>query len=122
MQLRIAVLMGGANTEREVSLSSGRAVASALREAGHLVAEVDSTVPREDPEAPVEEAFSTRERVEAHATVAPAAKAVVSGPPSLSELEELRAGQERGVLAPGWLPVLRFADVVFITVFGDEGE
>jgi D-alanine-D-alanine ligase len=37
----VAVLMGGWSAEREVSLSSGRACAAALREAGYAVSEVD---------------------------------------------------------------------------------
>lgn len=37
---RVAVVMGGTSSEREVSLSSGRAVAGALREAGCEVVEV----------------------------------------------------------------------------------
>ena len=37
----VAVLMGGLSSEREVSLSSGRACAAALREAGYRVSEVD---------------------------------------------------------------------------------
>ena len=39
--LKVAVLMGGASAEREVSLSSGQACAAALREAGYGVVEVD---------------------------------------------------------------------------------
>jgi len=38
----IAVLMGGPSAEREVSLSSGRECASALREAGFEVVEIDA--------------------------------------------------------------------------------
>ncbi len=38
---KVAVLMGGLSSEREVSLSSGRACAAALREAGYNVSEVD---------------------------------------------------------------------------------
>ena len=38
---KVAVLMGGLSSEREVSLSSGRACAAALREAGYQVVEVD---------------------------------------------------------------------------------
>lgn len=41
MAMRVAVLMGGTSAEREVSLRSGGAVASALRELGHEVVEVD---------------------------------------------------------------------------------
>lgn len=39
--LRIAVLLGGTSAERPVSLESGRAVARALRQCGHLVTAVD---------------------------------------------------------------------------------
>jgi D-alanine-D-alanine ligase len=39
--MRIAVLMGGVSSEREVSLASGKEVARALREVGHEVAEID---------------------------------------------------------------------------------
>ncbi len=123
MRRRIAVLMGGANTEREVSLSSGRAVASALRKLGHLVAEVDSAIPREDPGAPVEEAFEAREELGTSGTAtATAIPTRAATPPDLADLAELRARQERGVLVPGWLPVLAHAEVVYLTVFGDEGE
>jgi D-alanine-D-alanine ligase len=37
----VAVLLGGVSSEREVSLSTGRACAAALREAGYQVVEVD---------------------------------------------------------------------------------
>ncbi|MEZ5778247.1 MAG: D-alanine--D-alanine ligase [Paracoccaceae bacterium] len=39
---KVAVLMGGPSAEREVSLSSGRECADALREAGYEVVEVDA--------------------------------------------------------------------------------
>ena len=39
---KVAVLMGGLSAEREVSLSSGRECANALREAGYDVVEVDA--------------------------------------------------------------------------------
>lgn len=41
MSKHVAVLMGGWSSEREVSLTSGRAVAKALREEGFRVTEVD---------------------------------------------------------------------------------
>ncbi len=39
---KVAVIMGGPSAEREVSLSSGRECAAALRDAGYDVAEVDA--------------------------------------------------------------------------------
>lgn len=50
--VKIAVLMGGVSSEREVSLVSGRAVGLALRERGHAVTLLDTR----DGEAPLEEA------------------------------------------------------------------
>jgi D-alanine-D-alanine ligase len=39
--MKVAVLMGGMSAEREVSLNTGKAIASALRGLGHSVVEVD---------------------------------------------------------------------------------
>ena len=40
--MRVAVLLGGVSSEREVSLRSGAAVAAALRRLGHAVTEIDA--------------------------------------------------------------------------------
>lgn len=119
--LRIAVLTGGANSERNVSLSSGEAVARALRGLGHAVALVDSAaapvVPDQDPSG----AYLTAEVDEEDLAATPVAP-TAAAPPDLAALRQVRAEQQDGVLAPGLLPVLVAADVVVLTVFGDEGE
>jgi D-alanine-D-alanine ligase len=120
--LRIAVLAGGANSERNVSLSSGQAIARALRGLGHAVALVDAAqppvLPDEDPSA----AFLTAEVRGEDLPETPVAP-TVAGPPCLEALASARDRQsEGGVLAPGLLPILRAADVVYVAVFGDEGE
>jgi D-alanine-D-alanine ligase len=120
-RLRIAVLMGGANSERNVSLSSGLAVSRALRGLGHAVAAVDSAASPVVPDQPPEDAFLTAE-VEPDDLPATPMAPTVAAPPDLEALAEVRASQEEGVLAPGLLPILQAADVVFLTVFGDEGE
>ena len=43
MNKRIAVLMGGISAERNVSLSSGKQCANALREIGYVLDEIDVT-------------------------------------------------------------------------------
>lgn len=109
--------MGGANSERNVSLSSGLAIAHALRSLGYAVAEVDSAVPRAS--GRLDGLFTVHEpTVSSSRPVAPTAAA----PPTADELARLRAGQEEGVAAPGVLEVCRAADLVFVTTFGDEGE
>ncbi|MDD5539171.1 MAG: D-alanine--D-alanine ligase [Candidatus Neomarinimicrobiota bacterium] len=45
--MKIAVLMGGVSSEREVSLASGRNIATALRENGHDVLALDTILPIE---------------------------------------------------------------------------
>lgn len=118
---RVAVLMGGANTERNVSLSSGLAVVRALRGLGYAVAQVDSAAAPVVPGQPPDIAFLTAEVAAEGLAVRPMAPAVAP-PPSLDALARVRATQQDGVLAPGLLPILQHADVVFVTVFGDEGE
>ena len=54
---KVAVLMGGPSSEREVSLRSGAAVAKGLREAGYDVAEMDIRGHDVEPPAGVEAAF-----------------------------------------------------------------
>ena len=120
--LRVAVLAGGANTERNVSLSSGTAVVRALRGLGHAVAQLDSASPPVVPDQDPEESFLTAEVSEEDLSDRPDAPTAVV-PPDLDALQQVRdAQQQLGVLAEGLLPVLRHADVVFLTVFGDEGE
>lgn len=113
--------MGGANTERNVSLSSGLAVVRALRGRGHAVAQVDSASSPVVPDQPPEAAFLTTEVDEDELPDSPTAPNATA-PPDLAALARVRARQDDGVLAPGLLPILEQADVVFVTVFGDEGE
>lgn len=56
MSKRVTVLMGGASAEREVSLRSGTAAATALTEAGYAVAKVDVT---RDPAAMVRDVLAS---------------------------------------------------------------
>ena len=119
--LRIAVLMGGANSERYASLSTGVAIARALRWVGHAVAAVDSAQAPILADRGVEQAFLTAEVMEDDIPDTPLSPTVAT-PPDLAALAAVRAGQEDGVMAPGLLPILAAADVVFVTTFGDEGE
>jgi D-alanine-D-alanine ligase len=119
--LRIAVLMGGANSERYASLSTGVAIARALRWVGHAVAAVDSAQAPIAADRGLEQAFLTAEVDEEDIPETPVAPTVAT-PPDLAVLAEVRARQEDGVMAPGLLPILTAADVVFVTTFGDEGE
>jgi len=119
--LRIAVLMGGANSERYASLSTGTAIARALRWVGHAVAAVDSAQAPVLTDVDVDYAFLTTEVEEADVPETPIGPTVAT-PPDLETLARVREQQEDGVLVPELLPILEAADIVFVTVFGDEGE
>jgi D-alanine-D-alanine ligase len=97
--MKIAVLMGGISAEREVSLSSGLAVVSALRERGHDVSAIDTArghVAREDEGGLLPEG-------------------VHSAPPE--ELGSVLTPQALGETA-----ALRDADVAFLALHGGTGE
>jgi D-alanine-D-alanine ligase len=112
--MRIAMLMGGANTERDVSLASGIEVARALRAAGHEVANID-----------IATEVDTSDGIDALfvSTDPPGWEIDVERePPSLDGIAELRARHPHTVLAPGVLDVCRRADLVYPLVYSDEGE
>lgn len=104
--------MGGTSTERDVSLSSGAAVATALRSSGHEVAAVDTALGLEDPES----SFLGEKSAEGNAV------GVARKPPSLSELKGMREKLRGEVFAPGTLEACRAADVAFIALHGGFGE
>lgn len=97
--LRIAVLYGGTSTEREISLSTGRAVGIALADRGHDVLLVDTALG----DSPV----GAREAQAASALVA----------------EPARPGHVRGSVAAAVSgEAVSEADVVFVALHGGAGE
>ena len=112
--MRIVMLMGGANTERDVSLASGIEVASALRAAGHEVANVDLAT-EVDVSTGVDELFVS---TDPHGWEPD----VHREPPTHDEIAELRDRYPHTVFAPGVLDVCRAADLVYPLVYSDEGE
>ena len=108
------MLMGGANTERDVSLASGIEVASALRTAGHDVANVD-IVTEVDSSDGIDALFVP--------TDPPGWEIDVDRePPGPDEIARLRGRDPNTVFAPGVLDVCRRADLVYPLVYSDEGE
>jgi D-alanine-D-alanine ligase len=102
--MKVAVVLGGTNEERNVSLATGRAVVGALRERGHEVVAVDP----------------------AHGAVPPEEEsrmlggAVGADPPGLEALARLGSSAVGAALAD--LPAVRRADVVFLALHGEFGE
>ncbi len=114
VSMRIAMLMGGANTERDVSLASGVEVASALRRAGHNVANVDLAM-EVDTSDGVDGLFVS--------TDPPGWEVDVEHePPTHEEIRQLRARHPHTVFAPGVIDVCQGADLVYPLVYSDAGE
>ncbi|GAA2298038.1 D-alanine--D-alanine ligase [Actinomadura luteofluorescens] len=100
--MRIAVLFGGTNAERDVSIASAAQVFGALRERGHDVVAVDSARGRLD-EAEIDDFV---------------ASAVAYDPPDPGELPA-HAPLSRLTAEDG---ELRGVDVVFLALHGGSGE
>ncbi len=103
--MRVAVLMGGASAEREVSLASGVQVARALRRAGHEVTGVD---PAEGPMAREEEERLLQE-------------GVGTTPPDPRPEGARDGGPGIPPDVATW-PEVTGADVVFVALHGGPGE
>lgn len=94
--LKIAVLMGGRSAEREVSFSTGRGVAAALRNLGHDVTSIDAADGR---------------------TLTPGAENEGARP-----LATVLALRPDAMLEGLQVPAVRDADLVFLALHGRYGE
>ena len=108
--MRIAVLAGGDSPERDVSLTSGGAVAQALAAQGHTVAITDLGA-RSGP-------LGGFVSVAADGTVVP----VPEVPPSPAELAERRRFTRERLLSADLHAELQACDVVFLAFHGGHGE
>lgn len=102
--MKITVLLGGASSERDVSMASGLRIADALRGKGHEVALVD----------PAEGAISASAESDLRA------RGVKTTPPTLEELKSFNGGTILPTLTQ--MPEVAGADVVFLALHGGQGE
>lgn len=102
--MRIAVLLGGTSSERDVSTASGLRIAEALRTRGHEVRLVDPATGPVSAEAEQELRRSSVKRA----------------PPTVEELAALAAQSQLARLTE--VDDVRWAEVVFIGLHGGVGE
>lgn len=102
--MKITVLMGGASSERNVSLASGLRIAEALRSKGHKVTAFDPS----------------RGLISAEMERELAAGPVGTEPPSLEALAKTTGGSFLPALER--MPEIVEADVVFLALHGGQGE
>lgn len=112
--MKIAVLCGGLSPERNVSISSGTKVASALMERGHKVVLLDMFLGLEDYAGDIAQIFDNPPPLgdTKIATVAPDLQAVC-------ESRKLRSHSHFGEHV---LTVCGMADIVFLALHGRTGE
>ena len=113
--MRIVVLAGGLSTERDVSISSGILVASALREKGHEVVLLDVFTGYEqnicDIDALFKQNYSFTDRVNVGETVS-----------DLSEVKENRLNKSDRFIGTNVIEICTEADITFLALHGGEGE
>lgn len=104
--MKIVVLCGGISPEREVSLSTGAKVASALRAKGHPTALIDSVL---DITVDPDSLFTTQQ--------ADASAVIGENAPDIAQLQE-----KGGFFGKNVLEVCGMADIVFNAMHGAAGE
>ena len=115
--MNIIVLAGGLSPERNVSLSSGSLITSALRKKGHKVLMLDIYEGISDDKIP-QNAYDLFSEIETESF------AVGKSAPTPKELEEIkmRNGMRSELLGPNVLKMSKLADVAFLALHGDIGE
>ena len=113
--MRIVVLAGGTSTERDVSISSGAMVYSALKEKGHQVVLLDIFTGYEkdifDVDALFKNCYSFTEGIKLGETIA-----------DIDEVREARRDKSNCYIGENVIDICSCADIVFLALHGGEGE
>ena len=109
--MNITVLCGGTSTERDVSITSGSCVCSALRSKGHraVLADVFCGVPEENSEDLFPEVYDVEKERDKIRSMTPFVE------------EELKK-PDRPFFGPGVMEICRKSDIVFLALHGENGE
>ena len=115
--MNIIVLAGGLSPERNVSLSSGSLISSALRRKGHKVLMLDvyeGICDKKIPANPIE-LFTTEDL---------GSLTVGNTAPTPEELEKIKQknNNRSELIGPNVLQLCKLADVAFLALHGDMGE
>ena len=113
--MRIVVLAGGTSTERDVSISSGILVASALRQKGHEVVLLDVFRGYEqdicDVDALFKENYSFTDSVKVGETIS-----------DIDEVREERRDKSNRYIGENVIDICQCADITFLALHGGSGE
>ena len=112
--MKIVVLCGGISSERDVSISSGTQVASALKSLGHQVVLIDAYFGYQGEYSNPAEIF-TKPYSAVSARVGESA-------PDLEQVKKSRRQKNNGDIGDNLIEVCRAADIVFMAMHGETGE
>lgn len=113
--MKIAVLSGGLSSERDVSLSSGKRIAAALRTQGHKVVLIDVFMGYEQDICDIDALFEEGYEFESTATV----KGEV---PDIEKIKAMRVDKSPRFVGEHVLDICTAADITFLALHGGEGE
>jgi D-alanine-D-alanine ligase len=114
--MKIIVLAGGLNPERDVSLSSGAGICRALLEKGHDVFLLDVYLGLPNAPQNLEDIFTSPDKG------LDIAKSVSNNEPDLAAVKSLRTLNPKHFFGPNVLKLCAIADIVFVGLHGGEGE
>lgn len=113
--MRIVVLAGGTSTERDVSISSGLLVSSALREKGHEVVLLDVYTGYEQDICDVDLLFKMNYSFTDSAKVGETIS-------DIEEIKEKRRDKSNRYIGENVIDICSCADITFLALHGGEGE
>ncbi len=114
--MNIVVLAGGLSTERDVSFSSGRMIAKALKGNGHHVIMLDVFMGYRDEETDITDIFSGDPGSDEFLGTIPAEA------PDLEQVRAMRKDQSDCFFGPNVIRICQKADIVFMALHGENGE
>ncbi len=113
--MNIVVLAGGLSTERNVSITSGKKVSTALRKVGHNVILLDVFFGCDANTNDMQSMFN--QNIDFIPDVA-----LDSQVPNLDEIKASRGGSDKVFFGNNVVEICQYADICFLALHGDVGE
>ncbi len=114
--MKIVVLAGGLSTERDVSITSGKQVAKALKEKGHSVILLDVFMGIEEEFDSIESLFENEYDFTKTAT------GVSKEIPDLDKIKAMRKDHSDSIFGQNVIDICKAADICFLALHGGMGE
>lgn len=111
--MKVVVLAGGTSTERDVSLSTGKMIYTALKNKGHKAILLDVYLGYE---GNVEDVFDIDK------DWASSISSVKEDSPDINQIKALRNYDSDSFFGKGVIDICTMADIVFIALHGENGE